>query len=471
MRRAGLLLPVSALPSRFGVGDFGPSARAWIGFLGAAGQKVWQILPLNVADRFGCPYASPTGFATDPVYLSAEDLLEEGRISPAQLPPSRKGPVDWTAVRRMRAPFLAAAADALAEDLDLPAYVEQQPWALAWGRFAVQARSEGTTHWWKWTGTAPDEHDPGIRRAIALQWGLDRQWARLRRLARAHGVQIWGDLPFFVGGGSADVWSRPELFDLAEDGTARMVTGVPPDAFSAEGQRWGHPHLLRQAHVAEDWSWALARAERALEQVDVLRLDHFRGLHEVWEVPAEHETAAEGRWIPGPGRDFLERALERAPAERWVAEDLGVITDEVRALRDDFGLRGMAILQFGFGDGGDSPFLPHHHRRNQVVYTGTHDNHTLVGWVRSAPRPTLEHAMRYLGCRHEELPAALRRAAWRSVASTAILPVQDVLELGEEARFNLPGTQEGNWEWRVRRAALTPTLASRLAEQAIVSDR
>lgn len=470
-RRAGLLLPVSALPSRFGIGDFGPAAREWITFLGAAGQKIWQVLPLNVADGFGCPYASPTGFATDPVYLSPEDLLEEGRINAAQLPPPGKGPVDWEAVRKQRGPFLRAAADALAEDLDLAGYLEEQPWARAWGRFAVQSEREGTTHWWKWSRPAPDEDDPDVRRAIALQWGLDRQWARLCRLARAHGVQMWGDLPFFVGGGSADVWSQPELFDLNPDGTTRMTTGVPPDAFSADGQRWGHPHFKREAHVAENWTWALARAQRALDQVDVLRLDHFRGLHEVWEIPGDHDTAAHGRWIPGPGRDLLDPLLERAPAERWVAEDLGVITDEVRALRDDYGLRGMAILQFAFGSGGDSPFLPHNHRRDQVVYTGTHDNSTLVGWASSASPQTLEHAARYLGCHTEEVPAAIRRAAWRSVADTAILPLQDVLELGDEARFNLPGTHLGNWIWRVRRAALTPTLAGRLAEQAILSDR
>lgn len=470
MRRAGLLLPVSALPSRFGIGDFGPAARAWIAFLGAAGQKVWQILPLTVADDWGCPYASPTGFATDPAYLSPEDLLEEGRITAAQLPPSKKGPVDWVQLRRMRAPFLRAAADALAEDLDRDTYLQAQPWALAWARFSVHA-AKHSTHWWTWTEPPPEEDDPDVTRAIALQWGLDRQWERLRRLDRAHGVQIWGDLPFFVGGGSADVWDQPALFDLHPDGRPRTITGVPPDAFSATGQRWGHPHLDRAANQAEDWRWALARAARALDQVDVLRIDHFRGLHEVWEVPAEDETAAGGRWIPGPGRDFLARLLEHAPADRWIAEDLGVITDEVRALRDDFTLPGMAILQFAFGATSDAPYLPHNHRPDQVVYTGTHDNHTLVGWLRSAPQATIEHALRYLGCRHEELPAALRRAAWRSVASTAILPIQDVLELGEEARFNLPGTQQGNWSWRVRRAALTPTLASRLAEQAIVSDR
>lgn len=470
-RRAGLLLPVSALPSRFGVGDFGPAARDWLAFLGAARQRVWQVLPLTVADEAGCPYASPTGFATDPVYLSPEDLVEEGLVGAAHLPPSADGPVDWPKVRAARAPFLKQAARALAEAADLEAYVTEQPWVLDWARFDAHSRQHGT-HWWNWTVQPTGGlEDPEIAGSAALQWGLDRQWSRLRRLAKAHGIQLWGDLPFFVGGGSADVWAQPELFDLEPDGRPRTITGVPPDAFAPGGQRWGHPHLRRALHVEQGWAWSLARADRALSQIDVLRLDHFRGLFEVWEVPAEDETAAGGRWIQGPGQDLLGRLLQRAGPERWIAEDLGVITDEVRALRDDNGLRGMAVLQFAFGVGSEEAFRPHAHRAEQAVYTGTHDNSTLVGWIQGADPKTVQHACSYLGCEPGQLAAAMQRAAWRSTASTAILPLQDVLGLGDEARFNLPGTTDGNWRWRTRRAVLTPTLASRLAEQALLSGR
>ena len=470
-RRAGLLLPVSALPSRFGVGDFGPAAREWLAFLAAGRQRVWQVLPLTVADGTGCPYASPTGFATDPVYLSPEDLVDEGLIGAAHLPPAADGPVDWPAMRAARAPFLERAALALAEAADLEAYVTEQPWVLDWARFDAHSRVHGPC-WWTWE-QAPSAglEDPNVAGSAALQWGLDRQWSRLRRLAKAHGIQLWGDLPFFVGGASADVWANPALFDLRADGRPRTITGVPPDAFAPDGQRWGHPHLRRHAHVDQGWAWALARAERALSQIDVLRLDHFRGLHEVWEVPGDADTAAGGRWIPGPGKDLLDRLVALAGPERWVAEDLGVITDEVRALRDEAGLRGMAVLQFGFGHGSEAIFRPHAHRVDQVVYTGTHDNSTLVGWIQGAAPETIEHACAYLGCEVSQVAAAMQRAAWRSTASTAILPLQDVLGLGDEARFNVPGTVEGNWSWRTRRAVLTPTLASRLADQAILSSR
>jgi 4-alpha-glucanotransferase len=482
-RAAGVLLHVSSLPGPYGIGDLGPHARDFLAWLASAELRIWQVLPLTVHDQHGCPYASPTAFAREPLLLSPDDLADDGFVNHREKPYLPAGPVDWAAVRASRSSFLEKAAASIAAEVDLGPWRAAHPWVEDWALFASLAERLGNG-WWDWPTDlrdlpldAPRLHavradlKPTIDRHVALQWAFDRQWNRLRKQASGLGISLWGDIPFFVGGGSADVWARRELFDVDATGRPRTITGVPPDAFSPTGQLWGHPQLHRPAHVAEGWAWWVERSVAALELVDVLRLDHFRGMDGVWSVPAGDLTAERGAWVPGPGREALEALRERLGGLPLVAEDLGVITDDIRALRDDFGLPGMAILQFAFGGGGEHELLPHNHRADLVVYTGTHDNDTLAGWARTTDEGTRDHARRYLHTDDRDLVHAMLRAAWRSVARSAIVPMQDLLVLGSEARMNVPGLVEGNWRWRLGREALNLSLASRVAEQVKLSGR
>lgn len=475
-RRAGLLLPVASLPGPHGIGDLGPRARALIRWLADAGQRVWQILPLAVVDGHGCPYASPTAFAREPLYLSLDDLVDDGFL-PSAPPPEPVGPVDWSTLRRTRTPILRAAASAIADRIDLAPFVAREPWVVDWAHFCALRDLHGP-YWPDWPEHARDaplregwrDDRPWAAMAphIALQWALERQWQRIRQLARAFDVELWGDVPFFVNLDSADVWAARHRFAVTPAGLPVAISGVPPDAFAVDGQMWGHPQFAHAVQEAEDWVWWRERVVVAHRSVDVLRLDHFRGLDAVWSIPAGATTAAEGEWVPGPGAAPLQQLLDSGA--RLVAEDLGVITPAVRALRDEAGLPGMAVLQFAFGPGGEEHFLPHRHRSHQVVYTGTHDNDTLVGWLTSASSSTRAHIARYTGCPDADA-AALRALAWRSVADVCVLPVQDVLGLGAHARTNTPGTVDGNWCWRCPRGALDADLARSLREEAILSGR
>lgn len=486
-RRSGVLLHITSLPGPYGVGDLGPSAREFVAWMASAKQRIWQVLPVTVVDPHGCPYASPTAFAREPCLLSPDDLADDGFVSHRDKPyvdaPQAAERVSWAAVRELRAPFLAKVARAVAAEVELDAWRAAHPWVETWALFASLVDLHGPD-WTAWPAdlrdlhTDPDrlarvEHDLAEPRAhhAALQWAFDRQWTRLKDLANRHDIQLWGDLPFFVGPLSADVWAHRGLFDLDPAGQPNTVTGVPPDAFSPTGQLWHHPHFVREAHAEQGWQWWVERAAAAMELVDVLRIDHFRGLDGVWEVAASEETAVNGRWIPGPGRDALEALRDRVGDLPLVAEDLGVITEPVRALRDDANLPGMAILQFAFGDGAAHEYLPHNHRRNLVVYTGTHDNDTAAGWFRTASPASRKHALAYLHTDARDVVWAMIRAAFRSVADTAIVPMQDLLSLGSDARMNIPGVVEGNWAWRLGREALNLSLARRLAEQTELAGR
>jgi 4-alpha-glucanotransferase len=489
-RAAGVLLHVSSLPGPYGIGDLGPTAREWVAWLASAKQRIWQVLPLTVVDRYGCPYASPTAFAREPAFLSPDDLADAGFVAHRHKPYAAGRPdgrVDYARVKADREPFLARVATAIANDVDLEPWRVVNDWVETWALFAALAALHGPD-WTAWPADLRDlPRDPdrlarvrsdlsaAIDAHVALQWAFHRQWDRLRAFAHSHGVAMWGDLPFFVGPKSADVWWHRDLFDLLPDGSPRTVTGVPPDAFSPTGQLWHHPHFDRDAHAATGWNWWVERTLSALELVDVLRIDHFRGLDGVWEVQAGEETAESGQWIPGPGAEALaalkERIVQNGERMPLVAEDLGIITPPVEALRDEAGLPGMAILQFAFGAGGTATYLPHSHVRNQVVYTGTHDNDTLRGWYTTAGHETQLHARAYLSTDARDIVWSAMRAAWRSVANTAIVPMQDLLSLGSDARMNIPGQIEGNWAWRLGREALNLSLAGRLREQTVLSGR
>lgn len=501
LRRAGVLLHPSSLPGPYGVGDLGPAAREFLAWLDASRQRIWQVLPLTPVDGHGCPYASPSSFAAEPLLLSVDDLVTDGWLHSHEKPyaPSPTGPVDWAQVRERKGGALRLAADRVVAAVDVSAWAAGQPELRTWALYRALTREYGPdfTAWpeavrRRDVGALAREEDRGqqvIRRELALQWLFAQQWARLRADAAHRGIELWGDVPIFVSGSSADVWAHPELFRLDDRGRPTMISGVPPDAFSTEGQLWGHPLYDEAAHRAQGHAWWIARIGKALEFVDRVRIDHFRGFEAVWEVSADAKDAKGGRWTPGAGAPLLDALKARFGRHRadgsvelpFVAEDLGVITDEVRALRDAYGLPGMVILQFAFGpeqfQTGNHPYLPHFHRPNQVCYTGTHDNDTAVGFFWGSDDATRHHVRRWFGPfqEHGDDPAAwpwpMIRAAWRSVADTAIVPLQDLLSLGGEARMNVPGKVEGNWQWRATPERMTIARAHYVAEELRLAGR
>jgi len=470
------------------MGDIGPGARRWLQWLESAGQQIWQVLPLNPVDHAGSPYSSPSAFARNPLLISLDDLVEDGWLSYREKPWASGDPyrVDFAAVFGHRPPVLAKAADRVRASIDLAAWSGEREWSASWGLFSALIEAVGPD-WRKWPeplrhrdpstlADARDRHSDTVERHIALQWLFDRQWARLRAEAEHRGVEIWGDLPLFVGAGSCDVWAHPELFRLDAEGYPTAVSGVPPDAFAELGQLWGHPLFDHRAHEASGYRWWTDRLGTLLELVHTIRLDHFRGLEAVWENDAGARDARGGRWIPGLGAPLLDAFKDRFGRVPLIAEDLGVITPEVRALRDAYLLPGMAVLQFAFSradsvDAAENPYLPHHHRPNMVVYTGTHDNDTTAGWYLTSDEPTRNHARTYLGTDGRNIEWAMIRWAYRSVAETAVIPMQDLLSLDGRARMNIPGRADGNWSWRMGAEALNLVLARKLREEVILSGR
>jgi 4-alpha-glucanotransferase len=455
-----------------------------LAWLEQAGQTVWQMLPLVPVDGGGCPYASPSAFARSTLLLSLDDLVTDGWLGREETPARLDGArVDFAAAAAARAPALRKAAERVRAAVDLRTFAAGHPWAPAWALYASLADVHGP-RWSAWPvglrdrepdalQAAADRPAADIERQLALQGLFVEQWRRLREDATSRGISLWGDVPFFVAAESCDTWTHRHLFRLDEVGRPTVVSGVPPDAFSDTGQLWGHPLYAEAAQVDDRYRWWLDRIDAVLELVDVVRLDHFRGLAAYWEVAADARDARDGRWIPGPGQALLDALRARIGRLPFVAEDLGVITPDVERLRDANDLPGMAVLQFAFGDAssGDNGYLPHHHRPRQAVYPGTHDNDTASGWYRTAGWATQDHVRRYLSTDARDIAGDLIRCAYRSVAETAIVPMQDVLGLGSEARLNIPGQAEGNWAWRMTPADLRGDLAGRLRDDAILTGR
>jgi len=461
MRRAGILLHITSLPSRGPVGDIGPAAYGFVDWLANAGCRVWQILPVNPVGPGWCPYASPSAFAAEPALLSLDGLVSDGLLELSEVGPrpQARGEADWMSVDGWKRPLLSLAAKRLAaaEPEALAEYARSKPWAGEWALFSTLHARENRG-WQDWSDAGLRARNPtdlaaaraelsgAVGEALALQLLFDRQWAALKAYARGKGVTLFGDMPLFVSGDSCDTWCDPQLFALDEAGRATEVAGAPPDAFSDDGQLWGSPVYDWSAHTAEGFSWWKRRVGRALEHVDLLRIDHFRGLQATWTIPADAETAREGTWKEVPGAAMFE-ALGSLPL---VAEDLGIITPEVEALRAAVGCPGMRILQFAFGGDAHHGYLPHNYDANTVVYTGTHDNDTTRGWYATAGGVAQDRYRRYLGADGADVSWDFIRMAWGSVAETAIAPMQDVLDLGGEARMNVPGTEDGNWGWRLQ---------------------
>jgi 4-alpha-glucanotransferase len=427
-RRAGILLHLTALDRDDGRGVLGVRARDWIDALVAGGFTVWQILPVG-----------PTGSDGSPYWVRSDHAGSVALLDAAELPPPQGEDYER---------FVAAAASwlpdwALHEALRVAH--DDAPW-LAWPA-PLRDRDPAALR------AAQRQHAAAIEREYALQYAFAVQWRALRAYAHARGVQLFGDLPIYVAPDSVETWCHRGQFQLDETGQPRAVSGVPPDYFAADGQLWGNPLYDWQAMRADGYRWWRARVAAALARFDLLRLDHFRGLESHWAVPAGAATARGGAWRPTPG-DALLDAFARdlgadAAALPFIAEDLGVITPEVDALRRRWSLPGMHVIQFGFDGSGDNPHLPHMHRQQSVAYTGTHDNDTLTGWLQSLDGETLRRVEHYFGTRGDTLAAAVLRSALASVSALAVLPAQDLLGLGSEARFNTPGTMQGNWRWRL----------------------
>ena len=483
-RASGLLLHPTSLPGPYGIGGLGPAARRFATALGRVGVRWWQILPLGPTGYGDSPYQTFSAFAGNPYLISPDDLVNDGLLTEADLaaiPTFPAGKVDYGAVIPFKIGLLDRAYERLAARTDLRAEMEgfharHSAWLDDFALFMALKEAHGGAPWTAWEEplrrrdpkalkAARAKLSDAISRHIFRQFLFFRQWRKLREHARECGVRFIGDMPIFVAHDSADAWAHPELFDLDESGNPRVVAGVPPDYFSPTGQRWGNPLYRWEEHHRTGYAWWLGRLRLLLELVDAVRLDHFRGFAAYWEVPAEEETAEHGRWVPGPGEDFfaaVNKALNNPPL---IAEDLGVITPDVEALRRKFGFPGMKVLVFAFGSGADNPFLPHNYTDpNFAVYTTTHDNDTVVGWWNERATPEEQNfARRYLAVSGENIAWDLIRAAWRSTAVLAIAPVQDVLSLGNEARMNYPGRLGGNWAWRMA-SDLPQKLADRLGE-------
>lgn len=483
-RSAGLLLHPTSLPGPYGIGDLGPTAYAWVDALVAARQTWWQILPLGPTGYGDSPYQAFSAFAGNRYLISPELLVRDGLIKQADLASVYfpAGQVDFGGVipfklallARAWENFLAGAAASLRPPFE--AFVVQEArWLNDFGLFMALKDAHGGANWQDWPRpvmmrqpAALKEARNQMSRAIGLhqfaQFLFFRQWKELKHYANSQGVYLIGDVPIFVSSDSVDVWSHPEMFFLDEDRKPTFVAGVPPDYFSATGQRWGNPLYNWEALKKSRYAWWVARMRAMLAQVDLVRLDHFRGFEAYWEIPAELPTAEVGRWVTVPGADFLSTVREAFGGLPIIAEDLGLITPEVEVLRTQFNLPGMRILQFAFYGDPKDRFLPHNYERNTVVYTGTHDNDTTHGWFATLQEHERRFLHRYLphGC--GDISWDLIRLAWSSVADYALAPLQDMLSLGSAARMNLPGRESGNWSWRFTADMLTQPLLDGLAD-------
>ncbi|HQU08575.1 MAG: 4-alpha-glucanotransferase [Verrucomicrobia bacterium 21-51-4] len=475
-RSVGILAHVSSLPSPYGIGNFGKGAHDFVDFLSDAGMRLWQVCPLGPTGYGDSPYQSFSAFALNPYFIDLEKLIDFNAITAEDLAPLRALPqerVDYGALYATFWPILEKAANKFLNnpqrgDLHLiwKTFLEENhAWVEPYCAFmALKARFKGQS-WTQWPAEFRNyqkaQQSPlfaeivkaGEKYAV-YQCIAFSQWRDLREYAGNKGVQVIGDIPIFVASDSADVWSNPELFDLTAEGLPASQAGVPPDYFSQDGQLWGNPLYNWKAHAKSKYAWWLSRLKTNLDLYDIVRLDHFRGFESYWSVPPEEKTARTGKWIPGPGIELFASIAKAFPDCKLIAEDLGDLTPGVHDLLMATGLPGMSILQFAFGGDEKNVYLPHHALHNQVLYPGTHDNNTARGWYETTSEATRLHAQRYLGINGSEISWDLVRAAYRNIACIAIIPLQDLLNLGSEGRMNTPSTAQGNWSWRISPQAL-----------------
>ena len=492
-RAAGLLLHPTSLPGRFPIGDLGPSAVAMLDWMVGAGFTVWQVLPLGPTGMGDSPYNALSAFAGNPLLISPEALVADGLVPADALTPWEAEPggsVDYPAAASckenlLRQAFLCFESGGFPElAAGLERFADQERravWLDDWALYASLKRVYAGASWLDWDQGLRDRQPQAlavraamlaseIRFEIFCQFLFFRQWSAVRRAAESRGIRILGDVPIYVAPDSADTWANRHLFDLAPDGSLLAVAGVPPDYFSADGQRWGNPLYRWEVLRAAGFRWWIDRLRAQLEFAHLLRLDHFRGFVAYWRVPQREPTARRGKWVKGPGEDLFRALRKGLGGLPLLAEDLGQINARVHNLRRRLDLPGMRVLQFGFG-AHDSDHSPHRHEPLAAVYTGTHDNDTTRGWFASAGEDERRRALTYLGATPETITAAMIRAAYGSVAELAILPLQDVLNLGSESRMNTPGKRDGNWSWRVRHTDVPEDLPGRMRELAVATAR
>lgn len=487
-RGSGILLPITSLASTFGIGDLGPEAFNFVDFLCATRQSYWQILPLNPTDPFhyNSPYHSCSAFACNVWLISPELLLKEGLLNKRDLQPKPAFPssrVDYQTVIAYKKILLIKAYEHFnkkrAKYDGENFYAENANWLDDFALFkALKSKFSGKV-WSDWPVEIKERQPQALEAARRdLNWQIDQekfwqylfhqQWKGLKNYCQEKGIKIIGDIPIYIDYDSADVWCHPELFKLDERKKPYVVSGVPPDYFSKTGQLWGNPLYQWDKMQADRYTWWIDRLTQVLNFVDIVRLDHFRGLVAYWEVPASEETAVNGRWIEAPARDFLGHLQKRFPDLPFIAEDLGTITPDVREVMKHFQLPGMKVLLFAFGsDMPTNPYVPHNFSSNCLAYTGTHDNNTVKGWFEEEASPEEKKRLfLYLGRKvpAKKLPWELIRLLMMSVANTVIIPMQDILSLGAEARMNFPSRLGGNWEWRLKPKQISPSLIEALKE-------
>ena len=497
-RSGGILLHPTSLPGPYGIGDLGSQAYRFIDWLAGSGCKLWQILPLGPTGYGDSPYQCFSAFAGNPYLISPEFLLRDGLLVKSDLAdkPDFSAPrVDPSALLRVNfgrlipwklsllekafRSFQKNTSKDLQKEFDC-FHVENKKWLDDFALFMALKESNGGGSWTEWPASIRKRDEAALSQArqklaesilryAFYQFVFFKQWSALRDYAHGKGIKIIGDIPIFVAADSSDVWAHPELFYLDDERHPTVVAGVPPDYFSPTGQLWGNPLYRWENHKATGYAWWLERFRAILKMVDIVRLDHFRGFAAYWEIPAGNPTAEIGRWVPGPGADLFDvianglKDISDGDKLPIIAEDLGLITKDVIELRERYHLPGMKILQFGFS-GPDNPFLPHLYVQNCVAYTGTHDNDTARGWLNTAPEKEREYAFKYLCTDSHNFSWDLIRTIWSSVAMFAIAPMQDVLDLGGEARMNFPSKLGGNWEWRMKEEDMSEPLAAKLRE-------
>jgi 4-alpha-glucanotransferase len=489
-RSSGILLHPTSLPGAYGSGDFGADAYNFVDWLVAAGQKMWQILPLGGIGPGNSPYMSSSAFAGNVLLIDLNDLHAQGWLEADDLTVHEgfaAQRIDYSVVYQYRMEKLRIAAKRFFADRQQHAEfvafcASEQSWLDDYALFMALAEKFEWRDWAQWEPSLAKREKKALAKAMVeqeqeiefwcfCQWCFFRQWRKLKQYANQRGVQIIGDIPIFIAYQSAEVWARQDLFELGEDLQPTVIAGVPPDYFSSTGQRWGNPLYRWPAHEKEGYAWWIERIRKTIELVDIVRIDHFRGFAGYWEIPAAEQTAINGRWMPGPGEKLFNAIQATLGTLPIIAEDLGLVTPDVVALLEQFNLPGMRILQFAFGGGPDNIYLPHNFKTNTVVYGGTHDNDTAVGWFNTASPHERAFVCKYLGIDGAEINWDMIHAASQSIADIAIHSFQDVLGLDSEHRMNLPGKAEGYWEWRFRWDQVAPRHSERLYEITAVHGR
>ncbi len=490
MRYSGILMHISSLPSPYGIGSLGRAAYQFADFLKAAGQHYWQILPIGPTSYGDSPYQSFSTCAGNPYFIDLDLLIEQGLLTREEVDaidwPSDAGRVDYGFQFSVRFDLLYKAyergRDRDADELRI--FREENPWVEDYAMYMALKRANGMCSWETW----PEEvrlRRPGALETYGitlsedcsffayLQYLFYQQWERLSAYVHERGIELIGDLPIYVPYDSCDVWSNPSLFQLDENGTPTGVAGCPPDYFAQDGQLWGNPLYDWERMRQDDYAWWKERIRAASRLFDVIRIDHFRGLESYWAVPYGEATARNGRWVKGPGEDFIRALKDAFPSLRLIAEDLGFLTEEVIRLQESSGFPGMKVLEFAFDSREPSNYLPHRYPRNCICYTGTHDNETLVQWLEGLPEQTTQYIMEYLRVRDaQDCADAILHAGSASVADTFIAQMQDYLGLGAESRMNEPGTvSTKNWSWRMPADALTDELAAKLRRMSELYER